>query len=254
MRVLVTGGSGVVGRPTVERLVELGHTVRLLSRHADRDARDWKEGVEGRVADVGDAASLAGAADGCDAVLHLAGIIAEDPPAVTFQKVHVDGTRHLVAESERAGVKRFVYVSSLGAHRGSSDYHRSKRAAEEVVRRFAGQWLVLRPGNVYGPGDEVISLLLKMLRAAPTVPVIGDGDQPFQPIWAGDLAGALARAVEEDAPAGETLELAGPEVTTTNQVLDRRAPGGGLQDLAECRHGDLVEQGRGAGVRADLEA
>lgn len=221
MRVLVTGGSGVVGRPTVERLVELGHTVRLLSRHADCDARDWKEGVEGRVADVGDAASLAGAADGCDVVLHLAGIIAEDPPAVTFQKVHVDGTRHLVAESERAGVKRFVYVSSLGADRGSSDYHRSKRAAEEVVRRFAGQWLVLRPGNVYGPGDEVISLLLKMLRAAPTVPVIGDGDQPFQPIWAGDLAGALARAVEEGAPAGETLELAGPEVTTTNQVLDR---------------------------------
>lgn len=221
MRVLVTGGSGVVGRPTVERLVERGHVVRLLSRHADRDARDWKEGVEGFAADVGDAASLAGAADGCDAVLHVAGIVAEDPPEVTFQKVHVDGTRHLVAEAGRAGVKRFVYVSSLGADRGSSEYHRSKRAAEEIVRGFAGHWLVLRPGNVYGPGDEVISLLLKMLRAAPTVPVIGDGDQPFQPIWAGDLAGALALAVEEDAPAGMTLELAGPEVTTTNQVLDR---------------------------------
>ena len=221
MRVLVTGGTGVVGRPTVERLLARGHDVRLLSRHADRDAGDWKERVEGVPADVGDAASLAGAADGCGAVLHIAGIVAEDPPAVTFRKVHVEGTRNLIAESERAGVRRFVYVSSLGAESGSSDYHRSKRAAEELVRRFAGSWLVVRPGNVYGPGDEVISLLLKMLRGAPVLPVIGDGDQPFQPIWAGDLAAALALAVEEGAPSGQALELAGAEVTTTNQILDR---------------------------------
>lgn len=221
MRVLVTGGTGVVGRPAVERLVARGHTVRLLSRHAAHDARDFDEGVEGADGDVGDPATLVGAADDCDAVLHIAGIISEDPPEVTFQKVHVDGTRNLIAESERAGVRRFVYVSSLGADRGSSPYHRSKRAAEDLVRRFAGSWLILRPGNVYGPGDEVISLLLKMLRAAPVLPLIGDGDQPFQPIWVDDLAAALALAVGDGAPSGEALEIAGPDVTTTNEILDR---------------------------------
>src|SRR5690606_33920037 len=124
----------------------------------------------------------------------------EDPPEVTFEKVNVEGTRALLAEAERAGARRFVYVSSLGAPQGTSDYHRSKAAAEEAVRASGLDWLILRPGNVYGPGDEVISLLLKMVRTLPAIPVIGDGDQPFQPVWAEDLAQALALAVERREP------------------------------------------------------
>src|SRR5690606_1160187 len=184
-------------------------------------AAHWPRGVEPFPASVGDEASLRGAADGCDAVLHVAGIVAEKPPEVTFQRVNVDGTRHLLAEAERAGVRRFVYVSSLGADTGESEYHRSKRAAEQVVEGFPGSWLVLRPGNVYGPGDEVISLYLKMVRTLPAVPVVGDGEQEFQPIWAEDLGRALALAVERDEPARVSLALAGPEVVTTHQLLDR---------------------------------
>src|SRR5215218_5031048 len=164
MRVLVTGGTGVVGKPAVDHLLGRGHTVRLLSRNAERDAKQWPERVDPFEATVGDRASMRGAADGCDALLHIAGIVAEDPPEVTFQRVNVDGTRYLVEEAARAGVKRFVHVSSLGADRGESVYHRSKLASEEVAREFKGDWLILRPGNVYGPGDEVISLLLKMVR------------------------------------------------------------------------------------------
>jgi NADH dehydrogenase len=221
MKVLVTGGTGLVGKAAVDRLLEAGHTVRLLSRHADDDARQWRSGVEPHTGDVTTDEAVAGAADGCDAVLHVAGIVAEHPPAVTFQSVNVDGTRRLAREARRAGVKRFVYVSSLGADRGESDYHRSKRAAEEVVRGEAPPgWLVIRPGNVYGPGDEVVSLLLKMVRALPVVPTIGRGDQPFQPVWHEDLGLALARAVERDKPAETTLVLAGPDVTTTSEVID----------------------------------
>lgn len=218
MRVLVTGGTGVVGGPAVEALVGRGHTVRVLSRHPEQAGRAPR--VEYLYGDVAEPPSLVGAADGCDAVLHLAGIVAEQPPESTFEKVNVEGTRALISEAERAGVRRFVYVSSLGAERGSSGYHRSKRAAEELVRGYAGSWLILRPGNVYGPGDEVISLLLRILRAAPVVPVIGDGDRPFQPIRAEDLAAALAVAVEEGAPEGVALELAGVESVTINQLLD----------------------------------
>jgi nucleoside-diphosphate-sugar epimerase len=222
MRILVTGGTGVVGTGTVTELLRRGHTVVLVSRHAVDDARQWPDGVIARVCDVTDPAGLRGAADGCDAVLHMAGIVEEAPPETTFDTINVDGTKHILAEAKRAGVKRFVFVSSLGADTGASGYHRSKRAAEEIVRSFDGAWTICRPGNVYGPGDEQISMLLRMVRgASPIVPKIGDGDQPFQPIWWEDAAFALAEVVERDDLARHELDLAGNEQTSQNDLLAR---------------------------------
>jgi NADH dehydrogenase len=163
---------------------------------------------------------LQGAAQGVDVILHVAGIVAEDPPESTFQSVNVDGTKNMIREAERARVGRFIYVSSLGADRGESDYHRSKRSAEALVQNFHGGWIILRPGNVYGPGDDVVSLLLKMVRTLPAVPVVG-GDREFQPVWADDLGAALGVACERADLAGRVLEVAGPERTSTNDLLDR---------------------------------
>lgn len=220
MHVLVTGGTGVIGKPAVDTLLRQGHTVRLLSRHADRDRGLWNGGVEAHKGSVGSDADVRGAADGCDAVLHIAGIVDEIPPEVTFANVNVRGTRRIVDEAARAGVRRFVYVSSLGADTGKSQYHDSKRAGEDIARSFPGDWLILRPGNVYGRGDQVISLLLKMVRTLPVVPVIGGGDQPFQPIAADDLGAALALAVQPGTPSREVLELAGAEQVTMDDLLD----------------------------------
>jgi uncharacterized protein YbjT (DUF2867 family) len=221
MRVLVTGGTGVVGTSVVRSLVAHGHEVRLCSRNAQRDVERWPRGVEACPGSVDDAGSLHGSMDGCDAVVHVAGIVAEAPPEITFQRVNVEGTQNVLREAERAGVGRFIYVSSLGADRGSSNYHRSKRAAEDLVRQFRGGWLVLRPGNVYGPGDDVISLLLKTVRTLPVIPVIDDGDHPFQPIFVDDLGEAIALAVARPDLSRTTLELAGAERTSMNDLLDR---------------------------------
>jgi NADH dehydrogenase len=221
MRILVTGGSGVVGRGTVTELLARGHTVVLLSRHAREDARQWPAGVTPRPGDVSDASSIRGAADGCELVLHMVGIV-EETDAATFDAVNVRGTANIVAEAERAGVKRLVFVSSLGAPTGTSAYHRSKAAAEQHVRRFRGHGVICRPGNVYGPGDEQISLLLRMVRApSPIVPTIGDGDQPIQPIWWEDCAVAIANIVERPDLAGRELDIAGPEVTSQNDLMRR---------------------------------
>lgn len=87
---------------------------------------------------------------------------------------------------------------------------------------YLGQWVILRPGNVYGPGDESISMLLKMVRTLPAVPMVDDGGQRFQPIWYTDLARAIVHLVNDvGAFAGETFELAGPDITTTGEVLQR---------------------------------
>lgn len=158
---------------------------------------------------------------GADAVIHLAGIVSERGASATFDEVNVEGTRRVVEAATAAGVRRLIYVSSLGADRGQSPYHRSKRRAEELTRGFSGEWVVLRPGNVYGPGDEVISLLLKLVRVSPVVPAIDGGEQPFQPMWVEDLAEALAESVARPDIARRSLDLAGPEQTSMNDLIER---------------------------------
>jgi NADH dehydrogenase len=229
MKVLVTGGTGVVGQSAVTELLKRGHSVRLVSRNAGEDARQWPAktgagaGVEAWPASISDQAELRGCAEGADLVLHLAGIVEESPPEATFESTNVEGTRAILREAERAKAGRFIYVSSLGAGTGQSPYHRSKRRAEDIVRGFAGGWIILRPGNVYGPGDEVVSLLLTMVRTMPVVPFIGTGDDEFQPIWAEDLSRAIAECVDRTDLHGRVLDLAGDEITSTTDLLNRFA-------------------------------
>ena len=220
MKVLVTGGTGVVGQAAVTELLQRGYSVRVLSRNADDDTQQWPEPVESWPAEITDQAGLRGCSEGCDLVLHLAGIMEESPPDQTYETVNVEGTRAIVREAERCRVGRFIYVSSLGADAGTSSYHRSKRRAEEIVRGFSGGWIILRPGNVYGPGDDVISRLLTMVRTMPVVPVIG-GDEQFQPIWVDDLAAAIGEAVRRTDLHGRVLDLAGEERISINGMLDR---------------------------------
>jgi nucleoside-diphosphate-sugar epimerase len=220
VKILVTGGSGVIGAGLLPELLRAGHQVRLLSRKAPDHVETLPEGVEAVPADITRAEELSGVANGCDAVIHISGIAQENLPKVTFESVNVDGTRNLIGA---LGQEKpfFIFISSLGAERGKSEYHQSKKRAEDLVRSYSGRWLILRPGNVYGPGDEVISTLLKMTQTLPVVPVVDNGDQPFQPIYYADLGRALARAVERIDLAGQILEIAGQEVTSTNDLFKR---------------------------------
>jgi nucleoside-diphosphate-sugar epimerase len=221
MRILVTGGTGIIGQQTVGSLLRRGHEVTLVSRNAARDAERFGAGVVAWPATVTEPEAVAGSSDRCDVVIHIAGIAREEPPELTFERVNVEGTRNLLREAARSGVRRFVYVSSLGADRGVSDYHRSKRASEELVRQYAGEWVIVRPGNVYGAGDEVLSTLLEWVRTSPVVPVIGTGAHVFQPIWCGDVAAAFVAVAEREDVVGRVLQIAGPDRTTLDDMLDR---------------------------------
>lgn len=221
-KILITGGTGLIGRGLVKALLLGDEQIRLLSRGAVEDAEEYPASrVEPFAGNVAERESLRGAAEGCDTIVHIAGIAEEHPPHLTFANVNIEGTRSLLDECRRAGVPRFIHISSLGAERGKSDYHRSKFISEDLVRAFEGDWLILRPGNVYGPGDTVISQLLTMVRSLPLIPIINAGDQEFQPVWYEDLANAIARAIRSDGPWHRTLELAGTERTTMTDLIDR---------------------------------
>lgn len=215
----MTGGTGLVGSATVRALLTRGLRVRVLARAETGTDRTFLGGeVEFQRGNVGDALSMKGSAEGCDAIVHLAGVVRETE-SQTFQRINVDGTRNVLDEAARAGVTRVLYVSSLGADRGASEYHKSKFAAEQLVRARAPRWTIVRPGNVYGPGVGTIALFLRLVRTLPAVPAIGDPDTHFQPIWADDLAEAIARCVERDDLDGRILELAGNETTSQRDLL-----------------------------------
>ncbi|HEX6309405.1 MAG TPA: NAD-dependent epimerase/dehydratase family protein [Longimicrobiales bacterium] len=220
MKALVTGGTGVVGTAAITELLRRGHQVRILSRGAADAPAEWDRPVEAFPADIGDAARVRGAAEGCGAVIHISGIVEETPPELTFERINVQGTQHIVDEAMRAHARRLIFVSSLGADRGESAYHRSKVRAEEIVRTFRGSWTIVRSGAVLGPGDETVSVLLRMVRTLPAVPVIGGGDQPFQPVWHRDLACALADCLDRSDVAGRILHIAGGEAITVREVID----------------------------------
>lgn len=231
MNLFVTGGTGVIGLCTVRRLLAAGHTVKLFSRHASQDAKELTGDVHPIDGSVANQQEVEKALTGCEVVVHIAGIVSEKPPKATFQGINVDGTRFLVEAAETSGVQRFIYISSLGADRGSSNYHRSKLQAEEIVKRFTRDWLILRPSVVYGEGDEVVSLLLQMIRTLPAIPVIDGGDTPSQPMWAEDFAEAVLQAVEVPELHHQTLECAGAERVSMNQMLDRLSDLTGVSPL-----------------------
>jgi nucleoside-diphosphate-sugar epimerase len=220
MKVLVTGRKGGVGQAAIREILAEGHTVRLLSPDAVEEASQWPSGVEPWPASISDQAALRGCAEGCGLVLHTAES-AEESGLMTYEIVNVDGTRAVVREAERCKVGRFIYLSSLGAEGGESRYHRSKRRAEDLVRNFAGGWNILRPGIVYGPGDGLISLLLTMVRTLPVLPVVGTGEEKFQPIWVEDLAAVIADCVRRTDLHGRVLEFAGADTTSLNDLLKR---------------------------------
>lgn len=220
LSVLLTGATGFVGGYVARHIVERGHRLRALARKPDAAEALVQQGVEVVEGDITRPQSLEEAAYGCDAVIHLVGIIREKPPVATFEGVHTRGTIRVLEAAERAGAKKFVQMSALGARADGTAYQRTKFEAEEVVRRSEIPHVIFRPSLIVGPGGEFIDFLLRMLRAFPLTPVIGDGRYRLQPIDVEDVAAAFVQAAERDDLAGECFEIGGPHKLTYNRVLE----------------------------------
>jgi NADH dehydrogenase len=223
--VLVTGATGFLGRRIAAALRDRGHEViALVRRRTAVERAGTLDGCRLREGDVLDPASLHGAADGVDTVIHLVGIIRERG-AQTFDAVVADGTAAVVAEARRARARRFLYLSALGADpRGETAYFRTKGRAEEMTATSGLEWLVLRASLVIGEDGEFLPLL-RLLGTPPIVPLPGGGRSPIQPIHADDLAALHVRAVESEDGWNRRYAVCGPHRYTLAELVRAVARG-----------------------------
>jgi len=216
--ILVTGGSGFIGRQVVSRLADAGQRVRVMARGVRR--ADLPDGVETAQGNVVTGNGLSAAMDGVQKVVHLVAIIRESREE-TFEGVIRRGTERMVEAAKVAGVKKFVYVSAIGAQDNPTyPYLLAKWQAERAVTLSGLKYTILRPSVVFGEGDEFINALAGLVRYNPVVPVAGDGRAKFQPIWVEDLVTCIVACLDEGAHDGHTLEVGGPEHLTYDQMLD----------------------------------
>jgi nucleoside-diphosphate-sugar epimerase len=237
---MLTGGSGFIGCQLARYALQRGHAVTVTSAvnsdaERERIATLARAGIEVVIAPLDDPASLARALRGNDVVIHLAAAQHEaHAPESHFQRVNVEGTRALLEAALNAGIRRFVHGSTIGVYGSARDgeldeesalapdnpYGRTKAAAEEVVRAFAGrlETCIVRISETYGPADL---RLLKLFRAIDRrrYLTLGRGTNEHQLIYVDDLAEGLLRAATLPRAVGETFVLAGAERLTTNDMV-----------------------------------
>ncbi|HUC62524.1 MAG TPA: complex I NDUFA9 subunit family protein [Alphaproteobacteria bacterium] len=241
-RVTIFGGSGFLGRHLVRRLAQRGDVVRVAVR--DPVAANYLKpmGDVGQIvlikADLRDEAAVRVAVEGADAVVNLVGILYERG-AASFEAIHVAGAERVARAAAAAGATQLVHVSALGADLNSpARYGRTKAAGEAAVGAAFRRAAVMRPSVMFGPEDQFFNRFAALARLSPVLPVFGaafgydhvpgkgepislcrTGGVKFQPVYVGDVAEAIARALDTQASAGGAYELGGPQIMSFEDIL-----------------------------------
>ncbi|BCB97102.1 oxidoreductase [Dissulfurispira thermophila] len=219
----IAGGTGFIGKYLLNALSKDGYKVRCLVRTEEKAAACKKVGFDAVIGDITDKGSLKGKLNGCDILVHLVGII-EEKGGMTFEKVHVEGTRNLIDEAKRANIKHIFYQSALGASISSwAKYYKTKAEAEEIVRASSIPYTIFRPSLVVGRGDGFTEKLKELVGLGPFVPIPGSGNGKFQPIYVEDWVKCFLTLFSNGS--GFTIhdsqiyEFGGPEHLTYNEIV-----------------------------------
>jgi uncharacterized protein YbjT (DUF2867 family) len=170
--------------------------------------------------DVTDEASLETALQGVESVVHLVAVIRETKDA-SFEAINFTGTSNLLQAAKKKGVKRFIYMSNLGAApelRFPLLY--TKWRAEEEVRNSGIDFIILRPSVMFGRGDGFVRVLAGIIKRMPLVPIIGSGKAKFQLISVEDVAACVMRSLEDERTTNQSIPLGGPEYLTYEEIVD----------------------------------
>ena len=216
---LLTGATGLIGRALLRRLTTAGEPVRCLVRDPRRLGSD-RVRVQIALGDLADPPSFRNAMRGVRTVVHLAGAI-RDQPLGSIEELNGIATWRMVQAAERAGVEHFVFTSALGAvSHDRTRYLRAKALAERAVLASDVRHTVFAPSLYYAPGDAFLTLLERMAMVLPVVPLSGRGRALYQPIWAEDVAEAIAAALNGAGNGRDRYELAGPQTLSHREIAE----------------------------------
>jgi NADH dehydrogenase len=219
----IFGGTGFIGRHALKKLAGSQMVIRVATRTLANAAYLRTGGVVGQVVpmlvDPYDDRMLAAAIDGADIVINMVGILAERGKS-TFQRAQAELPARIGAAAARAGAQRVLHISAIGADpNATSRYAATKGEGERALRAaFAGA-TILRPSIVFGPEDDFFNRFAGMARISPVLPLIGGGRTRFQPVWVGDVAQAVANAIDDETTRGRTYELGGPAVHSFEELM-----------------------------------
>jgi uncharacterized protein YbjT (DUF2867 family) len=221
--VTVFGGSGFIGRHVVRALAKRDYRIRIAVRRPDLAGHLQPLGRVGQImpvqANLRYPASVDAAVHDASVVINLVGVLAQSG-AQTFDAVQGEGAAAVARAAASVGAQ-LVHVSAIGADENStSRYYRTKAAGEKAVRSAVASATIMRPSLVFGPEDQLTNRFAALARMLPVLPLIGGGTNRVQPVFVGDVATAVADAVEGKARAGTIYELGGPEVITMRQLQE----------------------------------
>jgi len=238
MQVFVTGGTGFVGNTVIGQLLAAGHSVHCLVRPGSEDKLPRKKDVIVHFGDVTDMASLKKGVSGCDAIIHLVGIIRESPGQnITFQNLHVRATKNILTAAAGQEIKRYLHMSANGTRaNASSAYHQTKWQAEEAVRTSKLDWTIFRPSLIYGQDSEFVVMMRDLISKLPVVPVIGDGQYRMQPVSVDQVAQSFVRALGKKETIGETYHLGGRHDYSYDELIDIFGQALGKKSVRKLHH------------------
>lgn len=224
--ILVTGATGFIGRTLIRQLAEMGYPLRALLRPSRRSPRlPVGVPVEAAVVSLADTRGLRAAMSDVDVIFHLASAESQGRDA-NLLLTDIQGTLNLVEAAADAGVQRILYVSHVGASRGSGyPAFKAKGIAEEHIRRSGIGYTILRSSIVYGPEDHFTTGLAWLLRKSPGVFALpGDGKTALQPLWVEDLVTCLLWSLENPETINQVYEVGGSEYFSVRQVIEILMP------------------------------
>jgi uncharacterized protein YbjT (DUF2867 family) len=226
--VTVFGGTGFVGRRVARHLRGSGATVRIASRHPGRAEGGSLETI---AANAHDERSVEAAVAGADGVVNAISLYVEHGRD-TFHSVHVEAAAKIARAARRAGTKRFVHLSGLGANAGSpSPYIRSRGEGEAAVQTAFPGAVIIRPAVMFAQDDAFLTTILRLLRSLPAYPMFGHGRTRLQPAYADDVAAAIAEVLRQSKKPYPIYELAGPRIYSYAELLRTIARSAGLRPV-----------------------
>lgn len=229
MQFVLLGATGFLGHHLLPDLSAAGHRCLVLSRYrpACRELSIIPD-VQLLQTDVYDADRLKAAFEGADAVISMAGILNESGRG-TFDRVHVQLVETIIEACRASGIRRLLHVSALNAGKGESRYLVSKGQAEDLIHAASDiDSTIFQPSVIFGVGDDFFNRFAGLLKMAPVLP-LACPESRMQPVWVGDVAAAISRAVVDPETIGKTLVLVGPKEYTLRELVEFTAAAVGLR-------------------------